>query len=127
MRVGYVCLMFTIVLLVGLFSRFCWDYFINDMKWQNEYILVLLNYLTIGFTVIIVGVPEYLIVTFILCLNLSLKRMAEDNNRVIHLPACEAMANVDNIIVNKTGVLTENRMTVELLYLNGKSFSFDYI
>jgi len=49
--------------------------------------------------------------------------MIKDNNMVRQLKACETMSNCTNICTDKTGTLTENRMTVVSGWLGGSEFT----
>lgn len=46
----------------------------------------------------------------------------KDNNLIRVLAACETMGNATNICSDKTGTLTQNRMTVVKAWIGGKSF-----
>ncbi|KAL7716460.1 Calcium-transporting ATPase [Entamoeba marina] len=71
-----------------------------------------IDYLIIAVTIIVVAVPEGLPLAVTISLAYSMKQMMADNNLVRHLKACEIMSNCSNICTDKTGTLTENRMTV---------------
>lgn len=66
----------------------------------------------IGVTIVVVAVPEGLPLAVTISLAFSTKKMLADKNLIRHLSACETMGNATNICSDKTGTLTENRMTV---------------
>ena len=66
----------------------------------------------IGVTIVVVAVPEGLPLAVTISLAYSTKKMLSDQNLIRHLHACETMGNATNICSDKTGTLTENRMTV---------------
>jgi P-type Ca2+ transporter type 2C len=66
----------------------------------------------IGVTIVVVAVPEGLPLAVTISLAYSTKQMLADQNLIRHLAACETMGNATNICSDKTGTLTENRMTV---------------
>ena len=66
----------------------------------------------IGVTIVVVAVPEGLPLAVTISLAYSTKQMLKDQNLIRHLQACETMGNATNICSDKTGTLTENRMTV---------------
>ena len=66
----------------------------------------------IGVTIVVVAVPEGLPLSVTIALAYSTKKMLADNNLIRVLAACETMGNATNICSDKTGTLTENRMTV---------------
>jgi len=66
----------------------------------------------IGVTIVVVAVPEGLPLAVTISLAYSTKKMLADKNLIRHLSACETMGNATNICSDKTGTLTENRMTV---------------
>lgn len=63
-------------------------------------------------TVVVVAVPEGLPLAVTIALAFSMKKMMRDNNFVRVLAACETMGGATAICSDKTGTLTENRMTV---------------
>ena len=77
-----------------------------------EMVRVLLNYFMMAVTLIVMAVPEGLPMAVTLALALNMRRMLSSNILVRKLHACETMGAVTTICTDKTGTLTENRMTV---------------
>lgn len=71
-----------------------------------------LDILIVAITIIVVAVPEGLPVAVTLALSFATKRMYKENNLVRKLRACETMGNATTICSDKTGTLTQNKMTV---------------
>jgi len=66
----------------------------------------------VAVTVVVVAVPEGLPLAVTLALAFATTRMLKDNNLVRMLRACETMGNATTICSDKTGTLTQNKMTV---------------
>ncbi|KAL3943229.1 MAG: hypothetical protein SGBAC_002719 [Bacillariaceae sp.] len=78
----------------------------------------------IGVTIVVVAVPEGLPLAVTIALAFSTKKMLADQNLIRVLAACETMGNATNICSDKTGTLTENRMTVvEGIFANTKDIN----
>ncbi|CEN62346.1 Putative P-type calcium ATPase [Aspergillus calidoustus] len=77
----------------------------------------------VAVTVIVVAVPEGLPLAVTLALAFATTRMLKDNNLVRLLRACETMGNATTICSDKTGTLTENKMTAVVATL-GTSTKF---
>lgn len=71
-----------------------------------------LQTLMIAVTLIVVSVPEGLPMAVTLSLAFSMRRMLKTNNLVRKMHACETMGAITVICTDKTGTLTQNRMTV---------------
>ncbi|MEY3189955.1 MAG: hypothetical protein RIS10_72, partial [Pseudomonadota bacterium] len=73
--------------------------------------------------IIVALVPEGLLPTLTLALAMSTQRMAKRNALIRHLPSVEALGSATVICTDKTGTLTQNRMEINKLYLNGQVIS----
>ncbi|KAG2453779.1 hypothetical protein HYH02_001989 [Chlamydomonas schloesseri] len=71
-----------------------------------------LQFLLYAITITVVSIPEGLPLAVTLTLAYSMKKMMKDKNFVRVLSACETMGGATAICSDKTGTLTENRMTV---------------
>ena len=72
----------------------------------------MLTYFMIAITLIVVAVPEGLPMSVTLSLAYSMRKMAQQNNLVRQMDACETIGAATVVCSDKTGTLTTNRMTV---------------
>jgi Ca2+-transporting ATPase len=96
------------------------DILTNSLWHTTDYLAMLqvvLNYFMMAVTLIVMAVPEGLPMAVTLALALNMRRMLKFNNLVRKLHASETMGAVTVICTDKTGTLTQNRMTVHDIQL----------
>ena len=129
-KLDKVAMMLTYIGLSGAILTFIvllifWIIDVVDMKkelgrFDNSWINDLVQKFMIGVTIFICAVPEGLPLAVTLSLGFSMKRMMKDNNFVRHLNACETMGGATTICSDKTGTLTQNKMTVVRFFMDGE-------
>ncbi|KAF1992708.1 calcium-translocating P-type ATPase [Amniculicola lignicola CBS 123094] len=104
---GAAALLLFVVLLIEFLVHLRTSHATPAEKGQN-----FLNILIVAITVVVVAVPEGLPLAVTLALAFATTRMLRDNNLVRLLRSCETMGNATTICSDKTGTLTQNKMTV---------------
>ena len=99
---------FAALIIVGRLIMF---FMSQDFVFIN-FLAYLLQTIMIAVTLIVVAVPEGLPMAVTLSLAYSMRRMLLSNNLVRKMHACETMGAVTVICTDKTGTLTQNRMSV---------------
>ena len=85
-----------------------------------------LQFFVLGVTIAVVAVPEGLPLAVTLSLAFSVKKMLVDKNLVREMRACETMGSATTICSDKTGTLTENRMSVTRIWVGGKAHGVEF-
>ncbi|KAJ5723367.1 hypothetical protein N7488_001402 [Penicillium malachiteum] len=109
--IGYLGSAAAIILFLILLFRFIADLPSNtgnSAAKGKEFVDILI----VAVTVIVVAIPEGLPLAVTLALAFATTRMVKENNLVRVLRACETMGNATVICSDKTGTLTQNKMTV---------------
>ncbi|KAG0164691.1 hypothetical protein DFQ28_009899 [Apophysomyces sp. BC1034] len=112
-------LLMLVVLLIRYFVG--WKDHVPDQP--TGIVLDIMKILIVVVTIVVVAVPEGLPLAVTLALAYATQRMLKDNNLVRVLAACETMGNATTVCSDKTGTLTQNKMTVVAGTL-GSSFRF---
>ncbi|KAH9242152.1 hypothetical protein K456DRAFT_1922745 [Colletotrichum gloeosporioides 23] len=100
----------------GIFFAIMFIRFLVDLKHiqggPKEKGHAFLDVLILSITIIVIAVPEGLPLTVTLALAFATTRMLKDNNLVRLLRSCEIMGNATTVCSDKTGTLTQNKMSV---------------
>lgn len=88
----------------------------HKQLWHMDTLSNLVSFLIIAITVIVVAVPEGLPLAVTIALAFSVMKMKKENNLVRKLHASETMGGANEICTDKTGTLTQNKMSVMKFY-----------
>ncbi len=70
--------------------------------------------------IIVANVPEGLLPTVTLCLSMASKKMAKRMALIKNLDSVETLGSTTVICTDKTGTITENRISVNSIFMNGQ-------
>jgi magnesium-transporting ATPase (P-type) len=87
---------------------------------DNKVYMEILNAVIISITVVVVAIPEGLPLAVTIALSFASAKMRELNNLVRKLASAETMGGATHICSDKTGTLTENKMTVMQIMVSEK-------
>lgn len=79
---------------------------------SDKVYMELLNAVIIAITVVVVAIPEGLPLAVTIALSFASAKMSKMNNLVKEPPSAETMGGATHICSDKTGTLTQNKMTV---------------
>lgn len=108
--IGKVAFMSAVLTFMSLFISYCFH--LQGLPQTGHQWNEVLHYFTLAIAVVVMAVPEGLPLAVTISLAYSMTKMLQDNNFVRVLSACETMGGATAICSDKTGTLTENRMTV---------------
>lgn len=118
--VGYTVAVLTFLIFTVHELMILWP---NVTVWDKaayfEVFKIVLNNFMMAVTLIVMAVPEGLPMAVTLSLALNMRRMLKTNNLVRKMHACETMGAITVICTDKTGTLTQNKMTVSEMVENG--------
>lgn len=92
----------------------------SEPFWEIDTLNRLMESVVLSITIVVVAVPEGLPLAVTISLAYSVMKMKEDNNLVRRLDASETMGGADQICSDKTGTLTQNKMSVVEVYIEDK-------
>eukprot|EP00002_Diphylleia_rotans_P019864 TRINITY_DN383_c0_g1_i2.p1 TRINITY_DN383_c0_g1~~TRINITY_DN383_c0_g1_i2.p1 ORF type:complete len:984 (+),score=239.28 TRINITY_DN383_c0_g1_i2:185-3136(+) len=122
-QIGYVGFVAGFITFLALTINWAVD--IAD-DFEADDLVDIVDFFVIGITIVVVCVPEGLPLAVTISLAYSMMKMISEKNFVRHLDASETMGSATNICSDKTGTLTENRMTVTNFYTPGESEFVDF-
>ncbi|CAK89868.1 unnamed protein product (macronuclear) [Paramecium tetraurelia] len=121
--VGFYGVIFSGLIFIVLLFRFILQR-IREDTFEKQHINELLNLIIASISVVIIAIPDSFPFAITICLAYSIKRMLNDNILVKKLAALEISGYIDIICTDKTGTLTQNKMTMVKIW-NDETIDID--
>jgi len=112
--IGKLGLSVAILMFIILILKYFISEAINDEPFPNAKVVIgkIIEFLISAIIIVVVAVPEGLPMAVTLSLAYATIQMLKDNNLVRVLDSCETMGGATTICSDKTGTLTQNKMSV---------------
>ncbi|KAG5437806.1 hypothetical protein PCANB_000520 [Pneumocystis canis] len=117
---------FTSFMLFNILFFFFLLYFLENEDSSYKKTMNFMRILISSITIVVVALPEGLPLAITLTLAYATRKMSKENNLVRHLKSCETMGNVTTICSDKTGTLTQNKMTLVIGTIGLSAQFLDY-
>ena len=119
--IGWIGIYASILTFLASISNMVVHKLLNDQSlWEFSTINKIMDSVILSITIVVVAVPEGLPLAVTISLAYSVMKMKEDNNLVRRLDASETMGGADQICSDKTGTLTQNKMSVVSIYIEDR-------
>jgi Ca2+-transporting ATPase len=125
-KIGYAA---AIAIFIALLVKGLWD---GEVRWPGPdedtrkvllgSVRALLSYFVYMVIIIVVAVPEGLPMSVTVSLAIAWRKMSKANSLVRQLVACETIGSATVICSDKTGTLTQNKMQVSRVGLDGRVY-----
>ncbi|KAK8807241.1 hypothetical protein WA158_004000 [Blastocystis sp. Blastoise] len=104
------------------------EYADKEFEWTAKIASDILEIFITAVSMLVLAIPEGLPLAVTLALAYSVKQMMKDNNLVRHLSACETMGGATAICSDKTGTLTQGKMSVvQICEMDNINKNFHYL
>lgn len=108
--------------LISLLALFLW--FAVSESWNSTTDRSqLLQFAFIGIAVAVVAIPEGILIAVPLSYGYSIRKMSQDGNIIRCISAAFELAEVTSVVIEKSGILTMNQVSVVESYFAGKHYT----